>query len=39
MPVSIAHGYYMGISDDPETGGKVLQVYRLVPAIEGFVYP
>ncbi len=39
IPVSVAHGYYMGISDDPDTGEKRLQVYRLVPEAEGFRYP
>lgn len=39
IPVSVTHGYYMGITDDPDSGGKLMKVYRLVPVAEGFRYP
>ncbi len=38
-PVSVADGYFMGISQDPETGANLMKVYRMVPVAEGFRYP
>ena len=39
LPISVAHGHYMGITWDVETGERHLHVYRLKPAATGFVYP
>ncbi len=39
IPVSVAHGYFMGVSEDSETGENRLNVYRITPAVGGFKYP
>ncbi len=39
FPVSVTKGCFLTMETDSETGETLLNVYRLVPAAEGFRYP